>query len=48
MNHHTTTCFFEDMEIPVESLIGEEGKGFRYIIDGWNAERILVASEVDR
>jgi acyl-CoA dehydrogenase len=45
VNHHTTTCFFEDMEIPVESLIGEEGKGFRYIIDGWNAERILVASE---
>jgi acyl-CoA dehydrogenase len=45
VNHHTTTCFFEDMEIPVGSLIGEEGKGFRYIIDGWNAERILVASE---
>src|SRR5438477_8151267 len=45
VNHHTNTCFFEDMEIPVESLIGEEGKGFRYIIDGWNAERILVASE---
>ena len=45
MNHHTTTCFFEDVEIPVENLIGEEGKGFRYIIDGWNAERILVASE---
>ena len=45
VNHHTTTVFFEEMEIPVESLIGEEGKGFRYIIDGWNAERILVASE---
>jgi len=45
VNHHTTTVFFEDMEIPVESRIGEEGKGFRYIIDGWNAERILVASE---
>jgi acyl-CoA dehydrogenase len=45
VNHHTTTCFFEDMEIPAESLLGEEGKGFRYIIDGWNAERILVASE---
>src|SRR2546425_8994209 len=45
VNHHTTTCFFEDMEIPVESRVGEEGKGFRYIIDGWNAERILVASE---
>ena len=45
VNHHTTTVFFEDVEIPVENLIGEEGKGFRYIIDGWNAERILVASE---
>ena len=45
VNHHTTTCFFEDMEIPVENRIGEEGKGFRYIIDCWNAERILVASE---
>jgi acyl-CoA dehydrogenase len=45
VNHHTTTCFFDNMEIPVESLLGEEGKGFRYIIDGWNAERILVASE---
>jgi acyl-CoA dehydrogenase len=44
-NHHTNILFFEDVEIPVESLIGEEGKGFRYIIDGWNAERILVASE---
>ena len=45
VNHHTTTMFFEDVEIPASSLIGEEGKGFRYIIDGWNAERILVASE---
>ncbi|PYS46584.1 MAG: acyl-CoA dehydrogenase [Acidobacteria bacterium] len=45
VNHHTTTVFFEDVEIPVENRIGEEGKGFRYIIDGWNAERILVASE---
>src|SRR5947199_8258393 len=44
-NHHTNVIFFEDVEIPAESLIGEEGKGFRYIIDGWNAERILVASE---
>ncbi len=44
-NHHTNILFFEDVEIPAESLIGEEGKGFRYIIDGWNAERILVASE---
>ena len=45
VNHHTNTVFFEDVEVPVENLIGEEGKGFRYIIDGWNAERILVASE---
>ena len=45
VNHHTNTIFFEDVEIPVENRIGEEGKGFRYIIDGWNAERILVASE---
>jgi acyl-CoA dehydrogenase len=45
VNHHTNTVFFEDVEIPASSLIGEEGKGFRYIIDGWNAERILVASE---
>ena len=45
VNHHTNTLFLEDMEIPASSLVGEEGKGFRYIIDGWNAERILVASE---
>jgi acyl-CoA dehydrogenase len=45
VNHHTNTIFFEDVEIPAENRIGEEGKGFRYIIDGWNAERILVASE---
>jgi acyl-CoA dehydrogenase len=45
VNHHTNTIFLEDVEIPVENRIGEEGKGFRYIIDGWNAERILVASE---
>src|SRR5207253_5883382 len=38
VNHHTTTVFFEDVEIPVENRIGEEGKGFRYIIDGWNVE----------
>src|SRR5438105_4292080 len=44
-NHHTNILFFEDVEIPAESLIGDEGKGFRYIIDGWNAERILIASE---
>jgi len=44
-NYHTNILFFENVEIPVENRIGEEGKGFRYIIDGWNAERILIASE---
>ncbi|MDA8266182.1 MAG: acyl-CoA/acyl-ACP dehydrogenase [Actinomycetota bacterium] len=44
-NHHTYQVFLTDLEVPVQNLIGEEGKGFRYIIDGWNAERILVASE---
>jgi acyl-CoA dehydrogenase len=44
-NHHTNILFFENVEIPAENRIGEEGKGFRYIIDGWNAERILIASE---
>jgi acyl-CoA dehydrogenase len=44
-NHHTNILFFDNVEIPVENRIGEEGKGFRYIIDGWNAERILIASE---
>jgi acyl-CoA dehydrogenase len=45
INHHTTQLYFQDMEIPVENLVGEEGRGFRYIVDGMNAERILVASE---
>lgn len=45
INHNTTEIFFDDMEIPADSLIGEEGKGFRYILDGMNAERILVATE---
>jgi acyl-CoA dehydrogenase len=45
INHHTNTVFFEDVKIPAENLIGEEGMGFRYIIDGWNAERILIAAE---
>ena len=45
VNHHTNTVFFDDVEIPADSLVGEEGMGFRYIIDGWNAERILIASE---
>jgi len=45
INHHTNALFFDKVEVPVENLIGEEGLGFRYIIDGWNAERILVAAE---
>ena len=45
INHHTNTLFFDDVEIPADSLIGKEGMGFRYIIDGWNAERILIAAE---
>jgi acyl-CoA dehydrogenase len=45
MNHETNQVFFDDLEIPAASLIGEEGKGFRYILDGMNAERILIAAE---
>jgi acyl-CoA dehydrogenase len=45
VNHETNELFFEDLEIPVESLIGEEGKGFHYILDGLNAERSLIAAE---
>ena len=45
MNHSTNALFFDDMEIPADSLVGEEGKGFSYILDGMNAERILVASD---
>jgi len=45
MNHSTTEVFFDDMRIPASSLIGEEGKGFRYILSGMNAERILIAAE---
>jgi acyl-CoA dehydrogenase len=45
MNHSTNALFFDDVEIPADSLVGEEGGGFRYIVDGMNAERILVASE---
>ena len=45
MNHATTELFFDDLEVPVETLVGEEGKGFRYLIDGLNAERILIAAE---
>jgi alkylation response protein AidB-like acyl-CoA dehydrogenase len=45
MNHATTEIFFDSMEIPQEALVGEEGQGFRYILDGMNAERILIAAE---
>ena len=45
MNHATTEVFFDNMRVPVGNLIGEEGKGFRYILSGMNAERILIASE---
>ncbi len=45
MNHATTEVFFEHLELPADALIGEEGQGFRYILDGMNAERILIASE---
>ena len=45
MNHATTEVFFDDLRVPVENLIGDEGKGFRYILSGMNAERILIASE---
>ena len=45
INHATTEIFFEDLRIPADSLVGEEGKGFGYILDGMNAERILIASE---
>ena len=45
VNHAATEVFFDELRIPVSSLIGEEGKGFKYILDGMNAERILIASE---
>jgi acyl-CoA dehydrogenase len=45
VNHETNEVFFEDFEVPAENLIGEEGQGFRYILDGMNAERILIAAE---
>lgn len=45
MNHATTEIFFDDMRVPVDNLIGEEGRGFRYILSGMNTERILIASE---
>ncbi len=45
VNHETNELFFDNLEIPADSLIGEEGKGFRYILDGLNAERTLIAAE---
>ena len=45
MNHATTEVFFDNLAVPVSSLVGEEGRGFRYLIDGLNAERILIAAE---
>lgn len=45
VNHETNEVFFDDLEVPAEALVGEEGQGFRYILDGLNAERILIAAE---
>lgn len=45
MNHHTTEVFFDDVVMPVDALVGTEGMGFRHILDGMNAERILIAAE---
>jgi acyl-CoA dehydrogenase len=45
MNHATTEVFFDNLKVPAGNLVGEEGKGFRYILDGMNAERILIAAE---
>ena len=45
MNHATTAVFFDNLRVPAESLVGEEGKGFRYVLSGMNAERILIAAE---
>jgi len=45
MNHATTEIFIENLRVPAENLIGEEGQGFRYILSGMNAERILIAAE---
>ncbi len=45
VHHETNEVFFEDFEVPAENLIGEEGRGFRYILDGMNAERVLIAAE---
>ena len=45
MNHATTELFFDDLEVPAAALVGDEGKGFRYLLDGLNVERILIAAE---
>ncbi len=45
INHHTTQVYFDNLKVPAENLIGEEGQGFRYILSGLNAERILIAAE---
>jgi len=45
INHHACELFFDNLEVPVENLLGEEGKGFRVVLDGMNAERILIAAE---
>ena len=45
MNHATTEVFLDDVEVPADALVGEEGEGFRYVLDGMNAERILLAAE---
>ena len=45
MNHATTEVFFDELRVPADNLVGEEGRGFRYILDGMNAERILIAAE---
>jgi len=45
VNHHATEVFFDNLEVPLEALVGEEGKGFKYILDGMNAERMITAAE---
>ena len=45
INHHTAEVFFDNLRVPAENLVGEEGRGFRYLLDGLNAERILIAAE---
>ena len=45
INHETAELFFDNLEVPAESLIGQEGRGFKYILDGLNAERALIAAE---